>query len=374
MREARHLGPGWAAALVVAGLLAGCASPPPAPAPAALSPAQVRAQIVQLLPTTLPDRAGWATDVYAALTALGIEPALDKVCAVLAVAEQESGFSANPATPGLPAITWREIDRRAEQAGVPRLLLHAALQLTSPNGQSYADRIDHARTERDLSELYEDFIGMVPLGRTLFAGYNPVRTAGPMQVSIAFAEAQVASKPYPYPLTGTVRQEVFSRRGGLYFGTAHLLDYPAGYDRPLYRFADFNAGRYASRNAAFQQAVSSASGIPLDLDGDLIDHRDGAGAGSTELALRTLGERLGLSPGAIRRDLEKGDSPDFDRSALARRVYELAEAAEGRPLPRAVVPRIVLHTPKTQRTLTTGWFTQRVDARFQRCMTRAAAL
>jgi hypothetical protein len=356
------------------GILTGCASPPPAPTPAALSPAQVRAQIVQLLPATVPDRAGWATDLYAALAALGIEPALDKVCAVMAVAEQESSFSANPATPGLPAITWREIDRRAEQAGVPKLLLHGALRLTSPNGQSYADRIDHARTERDLSDLYDDFIGMVPLGKTLFAGYNPVRTAGPMQVSIAFAEAQVAAKPYPYPLTGTVRQEVFTRRGGLYFGTAHLLDYPAAYDRPLYRFADFNAGRYASRNAAFQQAVSSASGIPLDLDGDLIDHRDVAGAGSTELALRTLGERLGLSPGAIRRELEKGDRLDFDRSVLLRRVYELAEAAEGRALPRAVVPHIVLHTPKTQRRLTTEWFAQRVDGRFQRCMARAAAL
>ena len=44
-----------------------------------------------------------------------------------------------------------------------------------------------SRPKMQMSELFEDFIDRVPLGRTFFADRNPVRTAGPMQVSVAFA-------------------------------------------------------------------------------------------------------------------------------------------------------------------------------------------
>jgi len=330
--------------------------------------------VSRLLPPNVADRGAWATDIYAAFGAMQIAPTPDNICAVVAVTEQESSFRADPTVPGLSVIAWQEIDKQSERVGVPKLVVRTALLLSSPNGKSYSERIDSVKTEKQLSEIFEDFISMVPMGKTLLADRNPVRTGGPMQVSISFAEAQAATKGYPYPVAGTIRHEVFSRRGGMYFGIAHLLDYPASYDKPLYRFADFNAGRYASRNAAFQNAVSVASGIPLALDGDLVRYTedDSRTPGSTELATGVLAGRLDMSQAAIRRDLELGKTERFERTRLYERVFALADKLSGGALPRAVVPRISLQSPKITRKLTTEWFANRVDERYKRCLLRHA--
>ncbi|HEV7612585.1 MAG TPA: DUF1615 domain-containing protein [Steroidobacteraceae bacterium] len=321
------------------------------------------------MPRAAADRPGWVADMYGAFAVLGIQPSHENICAVVAVIEQESGFRVDPVVPGLPAIAWREVDSRAERAGVPRLVVHTALQLKSPTGRTYSERIDSARTERDLSDIFEDFIGTMPLGRTLFAERNPIRTRGPMQVNIAFAEQYAASKPYPYPVKTSIADEVFTRRGSVYFGTAHLLAYPAPYGDYLYRFADFNAGQYASRNAAFQNALSTASGIPLPADGALLPHdADATGGGSTELAVRALRSRLNLGDKTIHTALEKGRAADFDQTELYQRVFALAEQAQKRRLPRALIPRIQLHGPKIARKLTTEWYARRVDQRFKRCL------
>ena len=361
-----------AAVAIAAAALAGCAGPQRMTEPVGMGPTEARATLQRLLPPSTDDRAGWAADIHGALASLALPSTPQNLCAVLAVTEQESGFRADPAVPGLAAIAWKEIDRRAADAGVPRLAVRAALALPSPDGRSYAERIDAVKTERQLSEIFEDFIGMVPLGKTFLASRNPVRTGGPMQVGIAFAEAQVQTRPYPYPIAGSVRHEVFTRRGGLYFGTAHLLAYDAPYDKPIYRFADFNAGRYASRNAAFQNALGVASGLPVALDGDLLPGAHDAPRGETERAADTLAGRLGLSEAAIRRDLDKGSAADFDATPLYERVFAYAEQLDRRTLPRALVPRIELHSPKFTRKLTTEWFANRVDERHRRCLARIA--
>ena len=344
-------------------LLAAC-SPGPAPP----KPEEVRARLVRLLPARVPDRAGWAADIQTAFAALEIAPSRENLCATLAVVEQESNYVDDPAVPRLGEIALAEIDRRAGEHGIPAFLVHAALRFTSPDGRSYADRLAAARTEQDLSRIYEDFIGAVPLGRRLLAGGNPVHTGGPMQVGIAFAEQFARRQDYPYAFESSIRHEVFTRRGGLYFGIAHLLAYPAGYPRMLYRFADYNAGFYASRNAAFQQAVQIAAGIHIPFDGDLVRY-DGAPA-QTEAALRTIAWQLQLEPGQIHRALEDGERAGFEHSALYERVFALAEQHAHRRLPRALLPRITLESPKITRHLTTAWFAQRVDQRYRRCLAR----
>ena len=121
--------------------------------------------------------------------------------------------------------------------------------------------------------------------------------------------------------------------------------------------------------------VASSFGSLTEVYGDLI--RAGSSAddppGQTELAARVLAKRLDLSPGAIRRDLERGDGADFPATRLYERLFERAEQAEGRPLPRALLPQIRLDSPKISRKLTTDWFARRVDERYQRCLLRAPA-
>jgi len=352
-------------ALITALGVGGCMMQPPRISNP-VTQAQARSLIAALLPKRLDDQAGWESDIQASFAALGLMPTEQRVCAVIAVIEQESGFRVDPIIPNLGMIASQEIDRRASSHGVPLLLVHAALELRSPDGRTYAVRIHAARTEKQLSDVYEDFISQVPLGRRLFEDSNPIRTRGPMQVNVAFARRFAAQRPYPFPIEGTLGDELFTRRGSVYFGIAHLLAYRAPYDGYLYRFADYNAGQYASRNAAFQRAVTLASGRPVLTDGALLPKAP-TETGATEAALLSIEGRMGLSTSQIHAALEQGDQERFAASALYQRVFRLAEQKAGGPLPRARMPDIRLTGPKITRRLTTQWYARRVNARFMSC-------
>ena len=369
--------------LLMAVLLAGCASEPTVPVeeaavianqPKAMQPrkpADMKTRIVRFLPRQVQDKPGWANDVVTALSTQGLTVNDHNVCSVLAVAEQEATYQADPVVPGLGKIAWKEINARAAKLLIPEFVVRTALSIKSPTGKSYAARIDALRTEREMSEIFEDMIGAVPMGKQLFGNLNPVRTGGPMQVSIAFAEAN--ARGYPYPVKDSIRHEVFTRRGGIWFGTKHLLGYPADYPDALYRFADFNAGWYASRNAAFQAAVSRLSGKALALDGDLIRY-DSDLPGKTELAVYTLASRVNMSKQAIHQSLKLGDTAAFAKTDLYHRVFTLADKQAGKRQPRAVLPGISLKSPKITRNLTTAWFAKRVQWRQQTCLKRLGSL
>ncbi|MDM5084828.1 DUF1615 domain-containing protein [Aeromonas rivipollensis] len=373
-------------ALLAAAVLAGCASEPTPPTPTVeeataiakqpramqpRKPADMKSRIVRFLPRQVQDKPGWANDVVTALSTQGLTVNDHNVCSVLAVAEQEATYQADPVVPGLGKIAWKEINARAAKLLIPEFVVRTALSIKSPTGKSYAARIDALRTEREMSEIFEDMIGAVPMGKQLFGNLNPVRTGGPMQVSVAFAEAN--ARGYPYPVKESIRHEVFTRRGGIWFGTKHIFGYPADYPDTLYRFADFNAGWYASRNAAFQAAVSRVSGKPLALDGDLVRY-DSDLPGKTELAVHSIASRVNMSKQAIHQSLLKGDSSDFAQTDLYHRVFTLADKQAGKRQPRAVLPGIQLKSPKITRNLTTAWFAKRVDDREQACVRKMTTI
>ena len=331
-----------------------------------------QAAIAKLLPRTS-DQNGWVADIFSAFSALHIPATKENFCAAIAVIEQESSFQADPVVPGLSRIVWKEIDTRRKKYSIPELLLDAALLKSSPDGRSYKARINALKTEKQMNALFDDMISELPYGKTLLSDYNPIRTGGPMQVSIEFAESHIREKPYPYPRKGSLRNEVFTRKGGLYFGIAILLDYPAPYSQPIYRFADFNAGRYSARNAAFQSATAKITGHPLVLDGDLLRYKNGAPSAetsTTQQALFSLARKLHLSEAEIMRDLKQEKNAAFANSQLYQRLFSLADQTTGKHLPREAMPRINLKSPKIHRKLTTEWFANRVDMRYKTCLTK----
>ncbi|MDE2439569.1 MAG: DUF1615 domain-containing protein [Betaproteobacteria bacterium] len=343
--------------------------------PTSLGEAEVRKRITRLIPASVKDRAGWMEDLHTAFKALEVPHATQTYCAAMAIIEQESSFQADPIVPGLPSIVRKELEARAGRYAVPSMLVTAALSKNSPTGKSYNDRIDTLKTETQLNDLFEDMIGEFPFGRQLFADYNPVRTGGPMQVSVEFAAQHVKERSYPYPIAKKLRNEVFTRRGGVYFGSAILLDYEVPYDQIVYRFADYNAGRYSSRNAAFQLALGKLTGKQLTPDGDLLRYENGLPANvasSVEAAALDIANKLDMSRPQIRRDLLLEKTAAFSRSPLFIRVFEQADKL-GKPMPRQAMPQIDLKSPKITRKLTTEWFARRVEGRYKTCLTRGAS-
>jgi Protein of unknown function (DUF1615) len=369
---------GTLAAVVLFLLLAGCGTMIPDPfrdAQPQRADKRVAARgpalIESLLPARLAERRGWADDMHAAMSALGVEPTVENACAVIAITEQESSFRVDPPIPGLPELARRELDKRRERAGMPKLVADSALKLASSDGRTYEQRLEAATTERHLSDMFEDFASRVPLGKSLFGEQNPVRSGGPMQVNIAFAQAYAAAHRYPFGASASMRDEVFTRRGGLYFGIAHLFDYPAPYDDVRYRFADYNAGRYASRNAAFQKAVAELTGTALELDGDVLRFEQGKPTrevSRTEVAVRGLAPHFEMTNADVRRDLELGQSAEFERSRLYLSVFTMLDGVNGRRAPRAVVPMIVVESFKTTRRLTSYGYALRANERYKACL------
>jgi hypothetical protein len=171
-----------------------------------------------------------------------------------------------------------------------------------------------------------------------------------------------------------VRDALYTRPGGVYYGTARLLAYPAHYDRVVFRFADYNAGLYASRNAAVQAQLSWLTGRKLTLDGDLLSY-DRSGKprdteSESERAAQAFAERheRRLSVDDIRRDLLAEKTLAFEDTDTYRAITSAATRSLGRPASYAVLPQVAVSSPKVKGTRSTAWFAQSVDHRYQACL------
>ncbi|WP_336910718.1 DUF1615 family protein [Aestuariivirga sp.] len=346
----------------------------------------VRALARQVVPPGK-DAPGWAADIASALAVNAIRPSRSNVCSVMAVIGQESTFTANPEVAGLGRMAEQQI--KAKLAALPVLPGAAAagveifLAMKPTPDKSYLAMIRAARTERDLDLVYRNLTFYLfreyASTRLLNAGAvahridaaNPVATLGSMQVSAAFTIAEVEKAKDRRLGLGAIwklRDELYMRKGGVAYGTRMLLGYRADYPSRLFVFADYNAGRYASRNAAFQHMVAELSDVGLALDGDLMLYEGGKTkpeASATETSLRNL--KL-LDDESLRADLLREKEFAFRDTETYKRVSDAFTAKTGKPPPYAMLPQITLKSPKIQHRMTTALFARAVMARYERCM------
>lgn len=345
--------------------------------------------IAAAIPEKVKDRRAWAADVVAALDAHGVTPAPAPVCQVLAVIEQESGFKENPVVSNLSGIVKKKLDDVAAKAGpVGKPVLASLLSDKAPGAtKTFLERVDGLKTEKDLDVWFRELVAVyrakhpnmvraADLMGEAFAGrglddLNPITTAGSMQVAVRYAEhlgAQHGTTP------DEVRDALYTRRGGVYYGAARLLLYQAAYEDPIYRFADYNAGVYASRNAAVQTQLSELLGIELAPDGDLLayDEADRPKDVDTNTlkALLELRARFApeLSERQVRKDARAEKTLAFESTDTWKALKRVYQDRLGKTPRYARLPDVTLVSPKLSRDRSTKWFAENVDRRFDACM------
>lgn len=373
--------------LLVFALALACAHPPVTPS--APPPRTVTAEeLARALPAKVKDKTGWADDILVAIRLTGKEPTAERACAVAAVVGQESGFQADPAVAELPRIVREGLKEKLAPLGpLAEPALAAILEGRAPGAsETFGARIDALKTERDLDRLFRDiaaaYRAQAPgtfavasalsllLGKGSFEDLNPVTTAGSMQVKVSFARAQGGREGLD---DNAVRELLYTRGGGVRFGTARLLGYAASYDDVIYRFADYNAGQYSSRNAAFQAQLADLVGQPLAPDGDLLAWEAEGDVRDVETqslkALLAFGAAHGLSSWTVRGDAKKEKVAALEDTKTWRAVREAWEAKHGRKPPYARIPDVDLASPKLKKPRTTAWFAQSVKQRYAACRT-----
>ena len=364
-------------ALLCALALAACTH---APGPTTTTPSLDQAQVAARLPAKLTDREGWASDVITAIRRTKKEPTAERVCAVLAVIEQESGYAVDPPVAALPSMVKKGLAQRLEPLGpMAGPVLAGILEGHAPGDErTFGARLDTLKTERDLDRLFRDvaraYRDQLPGPLSMIGGgtieqFNPVTTAGSMQVKVSFARAHADGED-----DDALRELLYTRAGGVRFGTERLIGYPASYDDITFRFADYNAGVYASRNAAFQEQLSALVDMKLVPDGDLLSYgKDEEPLDKETQSLRALlafGATHDVSASTIRSDVRKEKSAAFEETTTWKKVRAAWSTKTGLAAPYARVPDVTIASPKMSKTRTTAWFASNVKRRYDACRQR----
>ena len=203
------------------------------------------------------------------------------------------------------------------------------------------------RTLQDDYHLLESLAALV-VGRAV---PDPVHTIGPMQVDVDKAYRNALKRGEPVPSVQAMKTWLLDpqtalKRGlkeGVYLLHLSYQHYVPRMERDnavLFSGADFNAGEFSSRNAAFQEQVSILTGRKLVLDGDLLLYLGGvpdAAHSKTENGVLDLLQTQ-MTPDQIRRDLLLEKEPGFGDTRTAKAVCALFQNRRKMPCAPARLP------------------------------------
>ena len=346
-------------------------------------------RLIRTAEKSVVDAQAWALDLHDVLQQHDFPQSKENICAAIAIIDQESGFVADPAVPGLGKLSEQALREKFNKVPIGGSIALRWLENNPTPQASFMARIRNAKSERDLDLAYRslvdyagkttslDMVLRLGLLNKLIEERNEIDTAGSMQVSVKFALEEAKKRRWlPMTLDDVygVRDHLYTRQGGMYYGVKQLLGYDTGYSQKIFRFADFNAGRYASRNAAFQKVAATLSGQALALDGDLLSYgKDGQplkAVTATEKAIRLANtkHKLGLDDKTIRADLLKEKDVGFTSTRSFISLRERFAATSKTKAAFASVPDIALNSPKLSRNFTTRRFAESVNKRYQTCM------
>lgn len=350
-------------------------------------------KVARLIPARAKDRKSWATDILAIMDEANYPHSLENICSVVAIVDQESNFQADPAVAGLSRDAKKALfERIQDKLGDIGVEKFKEMLKNKPTPEdSFMMKINKLKTERDLDLMYREMfdyfkdhynLSVVTGAASLLAGVdikeylNPIKTLGSMQVHVnyAFSHAHTLTKK------DAIRDDMYTQYGGMYYGINRLLGYDADYDKPIYRFADYNSGMYSSRNAAFQQTISKLSDIPLTYDGDMLSYDKDknvlAARSNTESQIEMVVKenKLSLSNANIRGDLLKEKEQEFEDTEIYKKINRLYSEKFNKEPPYAIMPNVEITGPKLSRDYNTNWYANRVNGRYLRCASAARRL
>lgn len=353
-------------------------------------------QIKHLIPPRVHDRESWAKDMNDIMDSLKIEKNKENVCSIIAIVDQESSFVANPQVPGLgreavaavnTRLQTKFSDKLGTTIGTPIAHYFEQVLKTQPTPEdNYLKQLSKVKTERDIDLLYRQIFDYMSkhyhvsaltgaaklVGQDIGERMNPITTLGSMQVSIQYAQDHQKD----HMSVNDLRDDLYTQYGGLYYGIHRLMMYSNQYDKPIYRFADYNSGMYSSRNASVQKALNVLTGSELSLDGDLLqyDKNDNVQAvqSSTELTFINLftQKKVIITPQQLRSDLKTEKTIDFEKTQTYLTLTKLYKDQTGKEMPYAVMPQVIITGPKLSQDYNTNWYATRVNGRFESCMHR----